>query len=488
VVALKRFAMGSGNSWHMRNQCSVRPPSSAFRHPPSAVRSRLASGLLPLAAALTAIAACNTNFPLFERSRPSSAHERYADGLERAGLAKTALARDWLAAAASSIQRPVSVTLPFREAGYFAASEARAVAYAVRLRDGQRLFANAETTGGVPLTIFLDLYRQTGDTAKPLDLVASLDSQPAASSARLVHEAREDGVYVLRIQPELLRSGAFALTVTTEPSLAFPVSGRSNKAVQSFFGADRDAGARRHQGIDIFAPRGTPVLAAANGVVRSISPNNLGGNVVWLSDYARRQTLYYAHLDRHNVVAGQTVTVGDTLGFVGNSGNARTTPPHLHFGIYRRGHGAVDPYPFVYRSAASPPAVVAATSELGQLGRSREKTAVVAAPETGAATLTTIPAATPLRIDAAAAGWFRVRLPDGTAGYVASRFVESTRTAVGRTDVASGTPLRDRPASDAAVIATAPGGVLSVFGEFADYALVETADRRTAWVPSGRLK
>ena len=462
--------------------------TSDGRRPPSTGRRPLAAGLLPMTVAIATIAGCNTRIPLFERARPASAHERYADGLERAGLANSALARDWLAAATSSIRQPVSVTLPFREAGYFAASEARAIAYAVRLRDGQRLSANAETTGGAPLTIFLDLYRQTGDTAKPLDLIASVDTLPAASGARLVHEARDDGVYVLRVQPELLRSGAFTITVTTEPSLAFPVSGRSDKAVQSFFGADRDAGARRHQGIDIFAPRGTPVLAAANGVVRSVSPNNLGGNVVWLSDYSRGQTLYYAHLDRHHVVAGQSVTVGDTLGFVGNTGNARSTPPHLHFGIYRRGHGAVDPFPFVYRSTASPRAVVGATSEIGQLGRSRERAAVVAAPETNAATLTTISAATPLRIDAAAAEWFRVRLPDGTVGYVASRLVESTRKAVGRTDVASGTPLRDRPASNAAVIATAPGGALSVFGEFADYALVETADRRTAWVPSGRLK
>jgi len=99
-----------------------------------------------------------------------------------------------------------------------------------------------------------------------------------------------------------------------------------------------------------------------------------------------------------------------------------------------------------------------------------------------------VAAATPLQVDAAAGTWFRVRLPDGTAGYIASRFVESTRRAVGRTDVATGTPLRDRPVADAAVIATARGGALPVIGEFADYALVETADGLTAWVPSSRLK
>jgi murein DD-endopeptidase MepM/ murein hydrolase activator NlpD/SH3-like domain-containing protein len=432
-------------------------------------------------------AACTDVAPRINRLRALSAHERYAESLEKAGLEKTALGRDWLAAAQSSIRAPLTVALPFRETGYFAASEARAVGYAVALRDGQKLTAVAETSGSA-VTIFLDLFRQTGDTANPLDLVASVDTSLTTAGARLVHEVRRSGVYVLRLQPELLRSGAFTLTVSTEPSLAFPVSGRDSRAVKSFFGAERDAGARQHHGVDIFAPRGTPVLAAARGVVRSISPNNLGGNVVWLSDSDRGQTLYYAHLDRHNVVAGQHVEIGDTLGFVGNTGNARTTPPHLHFGVYRRGDGPVDPYPFIYRSSARPPQITADTSELGRLARARGKATVLASPDSRATTLTTVPAATPLQVDAAAGAWFRVRLPDGTAGFIASRVVESTRRAVGRTDVASGTPLRDRPAANAAIIGTSPGGALPVIGAFADYALVETADGLTAWVPSGRLK
>jgi murein DD-endopeptidase MepM/ murein hydrolase activator NlpD len=447
-----------------------------------ALQTRALRGAIAAVVSALSATGCKDGIPLFDPPPPAGAHERYARGLEKAGLERTALGRDWLAAASSSIRQPLSVSLPFREAGYFAASEARAVAYAVRLREGQRLSAVAAANGS-PLTIFLDLYQQTGDTANPLDLVATVDTTLSATGARLVHEARRDGSYVLRVQPELLRSGGYTITLSTEPTLAFPVSGRDSKAVKSFFGADRDAGARRHHGIDIFAPRGTPVLAAARGTVRSVSPNNLGGNVVWLSDYERGQTLYYAHLDRHHVVAGQSVEIGDTLGFVGNTGNARSTPPHLHFGVYRRGQGPRDPYPYVYRSAARLPSIVADTSALGLLGRTRSRAVVVSSLERPTDGGMPVDAATPLHIDGAAGSWFRVRLPDGTVGFVASRSVESTRKSVGRAMVAAGTPLRDRPAADGGVVATAAGGSLPVLGEFAEYVLVETGEGKTAWAP-----
>src|SRR5262245_21819896 len=92
-------------------------------------------------------AACSDVVPIFDRPRPLTAHERYADGLAKAGLEETALGRDWLAAAQSSIRSPLTVALPFRETGYFAASEERAVGYAVVLRDGQKLSAVAEASG-----------------------------------------------------------------------------------------------------------------------------------------------------------------------------------------------------------------------------------------------------------------------------------------------------------------------------------------------------
>jgi hypothetical protein len=244
----------------------------------------------------------------------------------------------------------------------------------------------------------------------------------------LDHEARRAATYVVRVQPELLRDGRFEVLAAVGPILAFPVEGRGNGAVQSFFGAEREAGRRVHHGIDIFAPRGTPVLAATDGIVRSVSPNNLGGNVVWLSDPARGQSLYYAHLDTQVVQAGQRVRLGDTLGFVGNTGNARTTRPHLHFGIYRRGEGPVDPFPWVRRVIARPPALVADTKRLGAPGRTtRPTTVVLNAPSPRGDTLRRVPRDTPVQIVGAAGTWYRVELEDGVAGYVPARFTAAPR-------------------------------------------------------------
>ncbi len=102
---------------------------------------------------------------------------------------------------------------------------------------------------------------------------------------------------------------------------------------------------------------GTPVRAVAGGIARAGS-NRLGGTVVWVYAPTEGRTFYYAHLDRHAIGAVTLVAAGDVLGYVGNTGNARTTPPHLHFGIYD--DGAIDPWPFVQPDQAVP--AISATS------------------------------------------------------------------------------------------------------------------------------
>ena len=127
-------------------------------------------------------------------------------------------------------------------------------------------------------------------------------------------------------------------------SLPVPVAGVAPGRLADTWGAARSGG-RSHEGIDIFADRGTAVLSATEGVVSRVGTNSLGGNVVWVTGPGR-EAHYYAHLEDYapGIAAGDLVVPGDTLGFVGTSGNAAGTPPHLHYGIYRAS-GAVNPYP-----------------------------------------------------------------------------------------------------------------------------------------------
>jgi murein DD-endopeptidase MepM/ murein hydrolase activator NlpD len=99
--------------------------------------------------------------------------------------------------------------------------------------------------------------------------------------------------------------------------------------------------------VDIFAARGTPVLSATEGIVIRVGTNRLGGQVINILGPGR-QVHYYAHLDRYGgFEEGDVVYPGSIIGYVGNTGNARDTPPHLHYGIYDPGRGAVNPWPML---------------------------------------------------------------------------------------------------------------------------------------------
>lgn len=129
-------------------------------------------------------------------------------------------------------------------------------------------------------------------------------------------------------------------------SLPVPVKGVAARRIADTFGAPRGRD-RTHAGIDIFAKRGTPVVSATAGVVVAVRDTGLGGRQVWVVGPARER-YYYAHLEdwRANLVEGEVVQEGTVLGYVGDSGNAAGTPPHLHWGIYGAG-GAYDPLPLL---------------------------------------------------------------------------------------------------------------------------------------------
>jgi|GEM_PF-1775345 len=135
---------------------------------------------------------------------------------------------------------------------------------------------------------------------------------------------------------------------TISPTLIFPVA-HKKAFVGSFWGAARGGGVRKHEGIDIFAKKGTPVVAICDGVIVDVRTTPKGGKVVWLRSVDHSLTAYYAHLDQQKVKEGQFVKKGELIGTVGKTGNAKYTPSHLHFGIYTYS-GAVNPLPYVKKS------------------------------------------------------------------------------------------------------------------------------------------
>lgn len=138
-------------------------------------------------------------------------------------------------------------------------------------------------------------------------------------------------------------------------SLLVPVEGVSPEDIDNTFTARRSGG-RVHRAVDIMAPHGTPALAISDGEITRIHTNRLGGKVLYLRSADGSHDFYYAHLDRYypGIRVGSIVRQGDVIGYVGNTGNARTTPPHLHFQILRRsgsGRGTpVNPYTVFHQS------------------------------------------------------------------------------------------------------------------------------------------
>ena len=132
--------------------------------------------------------------------------------------------------------------------------------------------------------------------------------------------------------------------------LFMPVVGVRPRDLYNSWGDSRDGGRRRHKGIDIFAPKGTGVVAVADGIVSYIGEQPKGGLCLWLTTEDGR-SFYYAHLDRWaaGLFEGMEVRSGDLLGYVGNTGNAKTTPAHLHFAVNDNDE-MVNPYPILTKA------------------------------------------------------------------------------------------------------------------------------------------
>ncbi|MDN5204707.1 M23 family metallopeptidase [Fulvivirgaceae bacterium BMA10] len=343
---------------------------------------------------------------------PRTDHEAYAYALELANLNGTALVKDWKKAAKYALEHPVQISSPFEETVYLDPSKAESIGYRFDVKRGQKVMIDVKAALPDSLKLFIDLYRINNDSLKDWKHVASADQY----TYQLGFEPRRDAHYILRFQSELLRGGKFTISIKKVAALVFPVAGKNSQAIRSFFGDPRDGGRRDHHGVDIFAKRHTPIIAPTEGYIRRVDTTKLGGRVIWLFDSKRNQHLYFAHLEDQLVSRNTKVQPGDTIGTVGNTGNARRTPPHLHFGIYSR--GPVNPFHFIAETSIDVEDLEADVELLGNWIRAKQKLFLKADLANETVLLDTLKQHDIMKVIGANTSFYKVQMPDNMIGYV----------------------------------------------------------------------
>ena len=405
-------------------------------------------------------------------------HQAYAVSLEEAGLQGTALGQAWFDASKVSVEKSVEIGTPYREVGYLDPKEVSARGFRIAVLQGQFLEIKVDVQPEDSMHLFIDLFEFPTDSTQGLRHVATADS-----SYRIQVEPKRDIMYLIRLQPELLRGGRYTLDVNIDASLGFPVAGHSSVHIHSFWGAPRDGGRRLHKGVDVFARKGTPVVAISDGFVARIDNTVVGGKVIWVRDAKRNQAYYYAHLDEFLVDEFARVHKGDTLGTVGNTGNAINTPSHLHFGIYAT-RSAVDPLPFIQDLDSNPPAIAADTSRLGEWVRVTSRYARLRkSPSRKSDMVDKLPRHTALRVLGGTQNWYSVQLPNGQSGFILSSLTEDTDNPNRNLQLASGQSIKYRPSYSAVAIdSIGADSELPVFGEFGGFIGVTSPNGRTGWI------
>jgi peptidoglycan LD-endopeptidase LytH len=141
--------------------------------------------------------------------------------------------------------------------------------------------------------------------------------------------------------------------------VGLPIRGLKRTDIQDTFDQARAAGERRHEATDIMSPRGTPVAAVDNGIIAKLFRSKPGGLTIYQFDSTEKFCFYYAHLDRYaeGLKEGALVKRGDTIGYVGSTGNADPAAPHLHFAIFELGPEKrwwegkpINPYPILIKA------------------------------------------------------------------------------------------------------------------------------------------
>lgn len=420
----------------------------------------------------TAFTACKTTTGIFGKKTP---HEQYADNLNKAGLQQTAAGGKWFIMADKALSQPSSITLPYQETGYFDAASQAAAGYRFSASRGDKIAISVTKKPLTGFALFMDLW-QPNTNGSPKHIAA------ADNTLQLAEEVGENGTYILRLQPELLAGGEYTITIKTQPSLAFPIGPKDKPRIISVWGMDRDGGARRHEGIDIAVAKRTPLLACADGYINSTRENNLGGKVVFLRPDGKNYSLYYAHLDEVLVQEGQQVKLGDTVGLVGNTGNAAHTVPHLHFGIYTNG-GAINPLPFIDVNRPQPQPVTASLQHLNNYVRTGKGATLLTSADKKATKLQTLPANTILKVISASTSFYKVAMADDSLeAFIPAANVVSASKSFTTYQPPIATKLLEKPDTLAASkMLIAKGEKLDVLGTNGRFYFVRHAGQ-TGWV------
>ena len=179
------------------------------------------------------------------------------------------------------------------------------------------------------------------------------ESPPASAHVPTTITAREPAGGAQAPLHEPNRIGMDPVAELQRRTLRLPIENARVESMRGDFAERRSGNTRSHEAVDILAPRHTPIQAVEDGTIARLFLSKAGGITVYQFDPSKRYCYYYAHLERYadNLREGQTVRTGDVLGYVGTTGNAPPSTPHLHFAIFeltadqRWWEGkAIDPY------------------------------------------------------------------------------------------------------------------------------------------------
>ncbi len=385
---------------------------------------------------------------------------------------------DWEWQALRSLNEPLPLELPYAEQWLLFGSETQVITFDISATQNRILEITSDRQPTAQGGMFVEIFEPMGERHR---VVAT--SNPTDTHLRW--PVSRTGTYRIRVQSLPGSVGAFALTLDEQFAFEFPVATDSPKPVQSFFGMPRDGGRREHHGIDIFAPRHTPVVAATDGYIARVATSTRGGLHIWQrgsDEYGNPiGSLYYAHLEDTHVSAGTWVNRGTQIGTVGNSGNAISTPPHLHFGLYQRSAGPQDPLPWTGLARQATLTIPNGHRWPAWVSIARESVNVRTGPGTEYAVETTIDGGELVALQAATSGWLRVRTGSGVSGFLADTLVDPPTpqpiTLQGPTQVqASPDP------SSPILIELVSGTVAARLGRFGNARLVQTESGLQGWI------